>query len=325
MERRQTEDLQASASGKIILFGEHAVVYGQPAIAVPVTQVQATASLSKGPASAGLILELPDVGERLSVAEAPASHPLAHVCRLTAKALALQPLPDWVVTLRSTIPVASGLGSGAAAATALVRVLARAAHQPLPPSQVATLVYESEILYHGTPSGIDNTVIAYEQPVWFVRDRPPQPFAIGWPFTVLIADTGLASPTSTTVGDVRRGWQADPQRYEILFERVGRLVQAGRQAIELGTIAALGPLMDENHRLLAAMGVSCHELDVLQQAAKDAGALGAKLSGGGRGGNLIALPPQDEEDIGRVAAALGRSGAVSVLASTVGARPAGGR
>lgn len=319
MERRALEHATASAPGKIILFGEHAVVYGKPAIAVPVTQVQATATVSPGPVGCGLILHLPDVGERLAVAEAPPEHPLAHVCRLAARLLALQPLPDWVLTLRSTIPIASGLGSGAAAATALVRALARATGTPMPATQVAALVYESEILYHGTPSGIDNTVIAYEQPVWFVRNQPPAPFPIQRPFVVLIADTGLASPTSTTVGDVRSGWQADPRRYEALFERVGQLVYAARQAIELGNIGALGPLMDENHQLLAAMGVSCRELNVLQRTAKDAGALGAKLSGGGRGGNLIALPPEDEGDIGRIAAALRRSGAVSVLASTIGA------
>jgi mevalonate kinase len=139
--------------------------------------------------------------------------------------------------VRSTIPVASGLGSGAAAATAIVRALAAATGATLAPAQVSALVYESERLFHGTPSGVDNTVIAYGMPVWFVRGEAPQPFAIAEPFTLVIGDTGIPSPTSITVGDVRRGWQAEPDRFEVLFDAIGRTAQAARRAIA----AAIAP------------------------------------------------------------------------------------
>ena len=283
--------VQASASGKIILFGEHAVVYGRPAIAVPLTQVRATATITAGRRGSGLMLDLPDIGQQLSVTEQPTLSPLAHVARLAADQLRLAPLPDWRITLRSTIPVASGLGSGAAAATAIVRAMAAAAGRPLTPAQVSALVYESETLFHGQASGIDNTVIAYEQPVWFVRGQAPQPFRIAQAFTIVIGDTGVASPTRLTVGDVRTGWQAEPAHFEALFDGVGEIVVAARRAIEGGEVAALGPLMDANQRLLQAMVVSSPELDALCQAARGAGATGAKLSGGGRGGNMIALAP----------------------------------
>jgi mevalonate kinase len=308
--------IQASAPGKIILFGEHAVVYGRPAIAAPVTAVQATATVTPGAADQGLALDLPDVQQHIAAGGVDADQPLAHVARLALQALGLVTAPDWLVTLRSTIPVASGLGSGAAAATAIVRALAAAAGRTLEAAQVSALVYESEKLFHGTPSGVDNTVIAYGLPVWFVRGEPPQPFAIGRPLTLVIGDTGVASPTSITVGDVRRGWQAEPARFEALFDAVGQIAQAARQAIEAGAIAALGPLMDQNHALLQQMGVSSAALDRLCQAARQAGALGAKLSGGGRGGNMIALARPGEAQA--LSLALGQAGAARVLATQLG-------
>ncbi|MCB0252085.1 MAG: mevalonate kinase, partial [Anaerolineae bacterium] len=170
----------------------------------------------------------------------------------------------------STIPVSSGLGSGAAAATAIVRAIAAAAGHALTPAEISTLVFESERLFHGTPSGIDNTVIAYEQPVWFVRGQSPEPFVIAQPVTLVIGDT------SVTVGDVRRGWQNEPAHYEALFDAVGRVVVAARDAIRSGEAGGLGRLMDENHALLQEMDVSSPELDRLCAAARQAGALGAK-------------------------------------------------
>jgi mevalonate kinase len=225
--------------------------------------------------------------------------------------------PDWIIRVTSSIPVASGLGSGAATATAIVRALALAAHRPLDPAQVSTLVYESEKIFHGTPSGVDNTVIAFQQPVWFVRDRPPTPFSIGQPFTVVIADTGIPSPTSITVGDVRRHWQADPGHFEELFDAIARVAVAARHAIETGNTHALGPLMDENQRLLQEMGVSSPELERLCAAAHAAGAPGAKLSGGGRGGNMIALADQDSA--AEIASALLAAGASRTIITTVAA------
>ena len=306
---------QASAPGKIILFGEHAVVYGRPAIAAPVSGVQATATVMASAPGSGLLLELPDIGERVPVSGDSAHLPLARVAMLTIQTLGHDQAPDWMLVVRSTIPVASGLGSGAAAATAIVRALAAASRATLAPAQVSALVYESERLFHGTPSGVDNTVIAYGMPVWFVRGEAPQPFAIAEPFTLVIGDTGIPSPTSITVGDVRRGWQAEPDRFEVLFDAVGRTAQAARRAIAAGDCATFGPLMDQNHDLLRTLGVSSIELDQLCQAARQAGALGAKLSGGGRGGNMIALARPAEAE--RVARALLHAGAVRALVTTI--------
>ena len=158
-------------------------------------------------------------------------------------------------------------------------------------------------------------MIAYGQPVYFVRGQPPQPFAIGRPFTLVIADTGIRSPTRIAVEDVRASWQAEPARFEALFDRAAAAVEAARTAISAGEPEKLGPLMDENHTLLQEMGVSCPELDTLVAAARSAGALGAKLSGGGRGGNMIALVTA--ETAPQVAEALVTADAVRVIITEV--------
>lgn len=284
---------RSTAPGKIILFGEHAVVYGRPAIAAPVSQVQAQVTVAAAPRQpAGeILIQAPDVGLRARLADLPTDHPLRRAVEETQRALGVARLPACTLHIASTIPVASGLGSGAAVSVALVRALAAFLGHSLPDEQVSALAFEVEKLHHGTPSGVDNTVITYACPVYFVRGQPIERLRLAAPFTLAIGDTGIASPTALAVGDLRRAWQVDPARYEPLFDAAGEIARAARRALEAGTPEACGPLMDENHRLLQGMGVSCPELDILVSAARAAGALGAKLSGGGRGGNMIALAP----------------------------------
>lgn len=281
--------ITVSAPGKIILCGEHAVVYGRPAIAAPVWQRRAHAMIEDAAPGQGCILLAPDVGLAVRLRDAAADQPLALVARLTLERAGFATEPDWTITLTSELPLAAGLGSGAALSTALVRaILARAGLYPSP-HDVSELVYESERYYHGTPSGIDNTVIAWGQPIWFVRGQPPIPFSPRVPLHLLIADSGVRSPTVETVGDVRRGWEEQPSLFEAHFDAIAGLVTAARTAIETGALETLGRIFTANHSELAQIGVSSPRLDRLVQAALSAGALGAKLSGGGRGGNVIAL------------------------------------
>jgi mevalonate kinase len=307
--------ITATAPAKVILFGEHAVVYRRPAIAVPVEQVQATATLEPAPPGQGLTLVALDLDLVISLAEAPEDDPLAVMARLTLEHLAGSP-PDATLTIHSTIPIASGLGSGTAVSTVIVRALAGYMGRELTSATVSRLVYEVEKLHHGTPSGIDNTVVAYGRPVFFVRDETLETFGVGTALQLLIGDTGIASPTRVAVGDVRRGWEQDGERYERLFSEVGEIVREARALIERGDdMARLGVLMDRNHELLREMAVSSPELDHLVAAAGAAGALGAKLSGAGRGGNMIALTTVSER--ARVAEALRRAGAVRVIETVV--------
>lgn len=310
----------ASAPGKIILAGEHAVVYGQPAIAVPVKQVKATAQIMDLPTGSGCLLVARDIDLCTRLVEAPDDLALALVTRLTLTRLGLPANPDWQIEVYSTIPIASGLGSGAALSAALVRAIYTHVGQLATPAVVSELVFASECLYHGTPSGIDNTVIAYGLPVWFVKGQPPTTFVPRQPFTIAIAHSGITAPTKETVSEVRQRWLADPVIYEARFAAIGKLVHAAQQAIEQGNLAALGALFDQNQALLAELGVSSPTLEILIQAAKAAGAWGAKLSGGGRGGNIIALTPSDA--IAEVTTALLAAGAKRVIVTTISAQDA---
>jgi mevalonate kinase len=151
--------------------------------------------------------------------------------------------------------------------------------------------------------------------VYFVRGQAIRTLHPAAPFTIIIGDTGVASPTAIAVGDVRRGWKSEPQRYEAIFDAIGEISRQARAAIEAGTPGLLGPLMDDNHDYLQDLGVSSPELDWLVSAARQAGALGAKLSGGGRGGNMIALAEPDTAQA--IAKALLDSGAQRTIVTQV--------
>jgi len=307
----------ASSPGKAILFGEHAVVYGQPAIAVPIRQVQARAILTPSPRSqpGAIRIQAPAIGLDADLQSLPADHPLAMCIRLVLTHLNLRDAPACKVRITSTIPLAAGLGSGAAVSVALIRVFSAYLGKPFPPKLVSELAYQVEKLYHGTPSGIDNSVVTYARPVYFVRGQPIEMLQSPAPFTLVIGDTGIASPTAEAVADVRLAWQSDPEHYETLFNEIGALVREARFALEKGQIERCGALMDLNHTLLRKMGISSQELDRLVECARQAGALGAKLSGGGRGGNMIALATSESAD--HIRARLAAAGASRTIVSRV--------
>lgn len=307
-----------SASGKVILFGEHAVVYGRPAIAVPVIQARACATVEDVNLSGDIHIEAPNLGWHLSLSAAGEEEPLAYIVRNTLAYLGLTDRGNLRVTVHAELPIARGMGSGAAISTAIVRALGAHLGREIPSGAVSDLVFETERLYHGTPSGIDNTVIAFEQPIYFVKGHPPQTFAIPTPLPLIIADTGVASSTKAVVGDVRRRWEREPARFDGLFDAIGCIVRAGRASIEAGDLTATGRLMNENHGWLQELGVSSRELDGLVVAAREAGALGAKLCGAGRGGNMIALI--SPSGVGRVRSALQAAGAAGVITTVVPAQ-----
>ncbi len=267
---------KATAPGKIILAGEHAVVYGRPAIAVPVWQATAQAEVIDLPAGSGCRVLAPQIDLEAPLSDLPPDDAIALVTRLALQRLALPRPPDWEIRLHSSIPIASGLGSGAAISAALVRAIFSHAGRAIEPAEVSQVVFESERLYHGTPSGIDNTVIAYGEPIWFVKGQPPDHFQPGGPFTIAIADSGIRAPTKETVGDVRAAWTADPHTYEAIFDAIARVVSAARQALETGEPAQLGALFNQNQTLLARLGVSSPALEGLIDAANAAGALGGQ-------------------------------------------------
>ena len=304
----------ASAPGKIILFGEHAVVYGRPALAVPITRVHADVEILDS-SKDGIWIDALDIDLHTELNSLPSDHPLAAVISNFLFAFGVDPFPSLNIEISSTIPVASGLGSGAAVSVALIRALSSHLDHLMTNEQVNALAYEIERIHHGTPSGIDNTVITYAKPVFFVKGQPIETFRVGKPFTIVIGNTGVSAPTKEAVGDVRALWEADKARWEKIFDKVGEIAKEAKERIENGEWELIGDLMNRNHALLQEMIVSSPELDRLVNAACNAGALGAKMSGGGRGGNMIALvKPEIAEAVSR---SLKEAGAKNTIITTI--------
>jgi len=306
--------VKSSAPGKIILFGEHAVVYNRPALAVPVNQVQVDVEILDSD-SAGVWIHAPIIDLHAELSSLQPDHAIGSVILNLFQRLDISSPPNIQINISSTIPVASGLGSGAAVSVALIRALSSFFSLQLTDNQINEMVYEIEKLYHGTPSGIDNTVITFNKPVYFIKGQPIETFSVGKPFTIVIADTGIPAPTKESVGDVRRLWLKDNNKFENIFNEIAQISLIARRSIESGKPELLGELMDHNHSLLQQLTVSSPELDKLVLSACDAGALGAKLSGGGRGGNMIALVNQAEAS--QVAESLIKAGAKNTIITEI--------
>ncbi len=302
---------QASAPGKAILFGEHAVVYGCPALAIPISSIRAQATGKASAKPLTIVAEdLPGSPLTILPGDSGIGQPLALMARLTAKQLEAENLLG-EVRIQSNIPIASGLGSGAAVSAALGRAIAQLHGADLPAENLNRLVFEVEKLHHGTPSGIDNTVVVYERPLYFVKDAAFEFLDIAKPLWLALADTGVASLTRDAVAAARALAESAPRQTAQIFGEIAAIVDEAKACIERGSADRLGALMTANHRLLKALTVSSPELDCLVDAALKAGAMGAKLSGGGRGGNIIALA--DEATMPRVKNSLIDAGAKRVI------------
>ncbi|MGD8621507.1 MAG: mevalonate kinase [Anaerolineales bacterium] len=282
---------QASAPGKIILFGEHAVVYGRPAIAVPLPSIRATVEVDALPPKdrSGILIQSPALDLSFLLSEVGSENPLGLAVHLTLQTLQVTYPANMRITIRSDIPLSAGLGSGAAVTVAMVRAICRHFSRSLGDEQISKIAYEVEKLHHGTPSGVDNTVISYEMPVYFQRGKPVERFSIHKPISIVMGHSGESSSTAQVVGQVRKSWESNRSGYESTFDSIGRITDLAYAALKRGDLELLGPLMDQNQMHLEALGVSNKKLDHLIVSAKKAGAAGAKLSGAGQGGFMIAL------------------------------------
>ncbi|MFQ5942177.1 MAG: mevalonate kinase [Anaerolineales bacterium] len=304
---------KASAPGKVILLGEHAAVYGRPALAAPVQAVRADAEVL--PLDTDRIrIEAPDIGMEAYLDELPDSQPLAMAIRLSIKES--QASGGFQVSIASDIPPASGLGSSAAVSVAIIRAVSKHFEHEIAADRVAQLAFEIEKLHHGDPSGIDNTVVAFEIPVLFTKGEEPRPLGVTGRFQFLIADTGEPSPTKDLVTMLRGRWSGDSEFVDALFDSIGELTEQAAASIGRGEKSNLGPLMNHCQTLLETLGVSGPSLEKLILAARNAGALGAKLSGAGGGGIMIALV--DDESLESVEAALREAGAVRTIGTELG-------
>ncbi len=295
------------APAKTILFGEHAVVYGEPGIAIPLWEIQTSARLLPFPTD-DTAQEFRIVSESAELdaafSDLSESNPLKKLIRLIQEAFSIPVLPDCILEIQSAIPIASGLGSGAAASVAIIRAFAAAYGLELSDEKTSELAFEIEKCYHGMPSGLDNTTISFGKPLFFRKGKGFEPIHLPDRLRLIVADSGLKSVTSEVVADVRASYH----QFAPVIREIGQLVRKARTALENGDLFATGALMNENHRLLQKMTVSNEKLDDLAAVALQNGAIGAKLTGAGRGGNLLALA-ETAPDTLRIHNALEKAGA----------------
>jgi hydroxymethylglutaryl-CoA reductase len=288
--RKQRDQRQAeggTAAGKVILLGEHAVVYGKHALAVPVAgAVNAVVSECE---AAGVI-EVPDWTFRCNLDEP--DNGIAEAVRLIRERLGAADR-DFDVYVRSKLPQAMGLGSSAAFAVAVTRAFDRALGLGLDDERVNSIAFECEKLAHGNPSGVDNTLATFARPMLFRNDDglSIETLELDMAPPLVVAASGKSGITRELVAAVRDRYQESPGLYESIFSQIDDLSIAGAEALQREDFESLGRMMDVCHGLLNSIGVSTPELERMVAIARSAGAAGAKLTGAGGGGSIVALCP----------------------------------
>jgi len=304
--------------GKIILLGEHAVVYGRHAIATPVP-LAIQAHVQRGGDGVELIIPRWGVEQRLH-RTAEKQHSFEKSLAMIFRTLGLEH-ENMRVEIFPNVPRAMGLGGSAAIAVATIRALDRCFELGLDDERVNELAFECEKIAHGTPSGIDNTLSVYGQTMLFRSGESPlrKVIEVERAVRLVVGISGIESLTAATVARVRKAREAHPELYEKIFDQIDSLVLEGVDALVAHNLETLGELMNVCQGLLNAMQVSSWELEEMIQIARRHGALGAKLTGGGGGGSIIALCPPEPGAADRIEAGLREAG-YQAMQVTVGGK-----
>ena len=307
---------QGFGFGKTILFGEHFVVYGLPGVACGFAQkTTATVEDSKRfefidnrPETPGYKIKKKDEIQRQLDA-------LMKYFKIDVEKNPVR------IVLSVDLSCASGVGASAALAASIVRALSQHLKLNLNDEQINDAAYLAEEAGSGTPSGIDNTCAVYGGFITFRKNlsggkNDITQIKVKNPIEIVMASSGITQTTKEVVADVRRLKGENPEQYQRIFKDYERIFNQGLQAIKNADYKKLGALMDENQKLLAEMTLTCPQVDEIIKTAKKAGAYGAKLTGTGRGGSVIALTPGKELQ-GRVAEAIEKTG-FKTIKTTVG-------
>lgn len=307
--------LSASASGKTILFGEHAVVYGHPAIAVPLPDISLTVIVQALPNQKKIRIVNEGLDEDFLLDEKESENPYAFALETIRNYLKINHLPAMQLTITSNIPPESGLGSSAAFSVAITRAVTSFLGFRLALEDLNNIAFEIEKRQHGTPSGIDNTVVCFQKPIFFRRGQPVEFIITGKPMTLILANSGIRSLTKEVVDQIREKKNKETEFVDRIFDRIGSITINARLKIEQGDQGSIGQLMLENHHLLNELGLSLEKLDDLVETSMQSGAFGAKLCGSGKGGNVVALVPPEKSN--NIEKALMETGAESCLVATI--------
>ena len=268
------------APGKVILFGEHAVVYGKSGIAAPVNDLFTEVKIEPCPALSVSYDRVFNEEDKQKV---------ELLIEFIVKKLKIK--SNVKINIKSTLPISAGLGSSASLSVSLIRSLSYFFKLNIDNKKINKIAFECEKIFHGTPSGIDNTVVTYEKPVFF-----KEVLQVKNPISIVIANSGVRASTKEVVIGVRERYFQNKDEYSKTFEEINQITIKAKECIESGKLKQLGILMTKNHELLKKIEVSSAKLDLLCEVAMANGAYGAKLAGAGKGGNMITLVDEQNKD-----------------------------
>ncbi|MCD6330973.1 MAG: mevalonate kinase [Thermoplasmata archaeon] len=287
--------------GKVILFNEHFVVYGIPAIASAIDK-KTVAEVKKCKGKDFIIHDNRDATPGYK--EEKLEQQKESIIRIK-KAMGIEDCIE--IWLHGDLKAASGIGASAASCAAIARAIADEFGMNLSDEEINEIAYEGEKAYHGNPSGIDNTCAVFGGLVWFIKGKGMERLKIEKPVEIVMGDTGIVANTKKAVAGVRERKERYKEKYDKIFKEAEKLAYEARNALLEMDWKSVGELMNKNHKLLQEIEVSCKELDFLVEVALENGAYGAKMTGGGLGGYMVALTPGKELQE-KVAKAIEREG-----------------
>lgn len=297
----------ASAPGKITLFGEHAIVYGEPALVTAISRrlyVKTVLRSDKNLKIAAMDLKIPgiiltfysDTGELTLETDygrvISAVSYIKKAVELTAKHVG--EMKGANIEVRSSMPVGAGLGTSAAVAVATVASYAYALGYELSLKEIAMLGHKTELEVQGAASPMDTSIATYGGTLYIKpQTKGPliEPVRLKEEYPIVIGYVERKSTTKELVAKVKKLREKNPEIINNIIRLIGEIAEAAKRALAKGNVIEVGGLMNINHGLLDALGVSTKELNDLVYAARQAGALGSKLTGAGGGGCMIALAP----------------------------------
>lgn len=287
-------EARGSGRAKLILFGEHAVVYGKPAVVAGLPRGARSVARTAGADTSTITLRSADDEVMVDrVVSDPNGEPLAASFHAILQQFDARAPVDLDVTLE--VPVGVGLGSSAAMAVATARAVGELFGEP---DRVDDAVRASEEVFHGNPSGIDQLAATEGGLIFFSRGERIEAAPIeAPPLTLAVCQAGPAASTAEMVGKVAARKRREGQLVDYLNMLIGDTARTATEALREGDWSRVGELMEINHGALCALGVSTAAIDAACHTARQAGALGAKLTGAGGGGCVFALTPDGADEV----------------------------
>jgi len=301
---------KARGFGKVILFGEHFVVFGQPGIASGIDKY-VEVEIAKVKDSTDVTFDDKVFKEKVSMKENP-ENIKCKMLNAMFKDEQFVKLEGLKITINSNLPNGAGLGYSAAIAVAIARAMNQLFDLLWKDEQINETAHKSEQIVHGTPSGIDTACATYDSVIWFEKGNKEKKDSVrrlkcGKALQFLLVDTGIKHASKEALGVVKKYETASKKKFDIMCSDYKKLAGKAKQELQYGGVNELGKLMNENHSMLKELGLSTKEIDEIVKVAIYDGALGAKITGAGMGGNVLILCYNEAQQDKLITAYAGRN------------------